>query len=62
MVAGQMYRDVPVDPGDGCLWEELGIADEIKQVRFRVVDPVTGEPTSGIGKVIMECDKGFFGQ
>jgi hypothetical protein len=57
-----VIRDVPVDPQDPCLWEKLGIAENIKQTRFRVVDPITGEPTKGNGKVLIEYDKDFFGK
>lgn len=61
IVGGRVFRDVPVSPSDGCLWEEMGVADQIKEVRFRVVDPKTGEPTTGQGKVLIEYPEGFFG-
>lgn len=62
LAAGQTLRDIPVDPKDSCLWEKLGVADHIKDVRFRVIDPVTGQPTNGNGKVVIEYDKDFFGK
>lgn len=62
LVMGETFRDVPVGTKDQCLWEELGLADEIKEVRFKTIDPMTGEGTNGYGKVVMECDKDFFGK
>jgi hypothetical protein len=61
LVAGQVMRDIPVDPSDTCLWEELGVVEHIKQTRFHVVDPLTGQPTNGNGKVVIEYDQDFFG-
>lgn len=57
---GVVWRDIPVDPNDECLWEELGIADHIQQVRFWVEDD-NGEPTKGNGTVKIEYPPGFFG-
>jgi hypothetical protein len=65
---------IPVDPGDHCFFENEFVAvghsgeretfvpsEEIKQVRFWVEDPKTGEKTSGDGVVKMEYPEGFFG-
>ncbi len=62
IVGGQVFRNIPVLSKDPCLWEELGVADHIKETRFATVDPLTGEPTSGNGRVIIEYDAGFFGK
>lgn len=34
VVNEQIVKDIPVDPKDKCLWEELGIADHIEQIRL----------------------------
>jgi hypothetical protein len=62
LVMGQTFRDVPVDPKDKCLWEELGVADHIKQARFRCIDPMTGRGTDGNGMVVIEYEDDFFGK
>jgi hypothetical protein len=54
LIMGQVIRDIPVDPKDECLWEKEGLADHIHEIRFKVVDPMTGQPTKGNGKVVME--------
>lgn len=51
---------LPVFPEDNCHMEELGI--EVEQVRWYVVDPATGKPTSGKGVVKMEYPEDFFGK
>ncbi len=62
LILGKVLRNIPVDPHDHCLWEEVGLADHIEEVRFRVVDPNTGHQTEGKGKVVMEyTDEHFFG-
>ena len=38
--------NIPVDPGDPCFYEETDFLDTIKQNRFWVEDPVTGERTT----------------
>ena len=43
---------VPVDPGDTCFFEGTELLEEIKQYRFWVEDPMTGERSSeGVVKV-----------
>jgi hypothetical protein len=62
-------RNLPVEPQDQCFYEqEFGAggskfipADEIKQVRFWVEDPTTGEKTNKNGTVKVEYPEGFFG-
>ena len=49
---------MPVDPGDKCHFEELGI--EVKQVRWWVEDE-NGNPTDKDGVVKVEYPKEFFG-
>ena len=56
---GVTWRDIPVDPKDKCLWEDLGVADQIQQVRFWVEDEL-GNPTAGNGRVKIEYPEGFF--
>ncbi len=55
---GQKYN-MPVSPSDKCHMEELGI--EIKQVRWWVEDPKTGEKTDK-GIVKIEYPNDFFGK
>lgn len=50
---------MPVDPGDFCHIEELGI--EIKEVRWWVEDK-EGKPTEGNGVVKIEYPEEFFGK
>lgn len=57
LIEGDEYH-LPVDPGDSCHMEELGI--EIKQVRWWVEDE-NGNPTDGDGKVKIEYPNDFFG-
>lgn len=57
----EVIRDVPVDPKNTCLWEQMGVADLIQEVRFWVEDPKTGEKTDGNGIVKMQYPEGFFG-
>ena len=56
---GEKYN-LPVSPNDRCHMDELGI--EVKQVRWWVEDPKTGEKTDGNGIVKMEYPEGFFGE
>ena len=58
LVDGQEYH-MPVDPGDKCHFDELGI--EIKQVRWWVEDE-NGSPTEQDGVVKMEYPADFFGK
>lgn len=63
----------PVDANDKCLYLNLpvnipekgekfeNINDEIKQVKWWVEDPITGEKKDGDGKVKIEYPIGFFG-
>lgn len=62
LINGEVIRDIPVAPKDSCLWEEMGVAEHIKQTRWRVIDPVTGKPTDENGRVIIEYDQDFFGK
>src|SRR5690242_8518535 len=55
---GTRYN-LPVSPNDRCHMDELGI--EVKEVRFWVEDPATGEKTKGKGVVKMQYPEGFFG-
>jgi len=57
LVEGKEYH-LPVDPGDSCHIDDLGI--EIKQVRWWVEDE-KGNPTEGNGVVKMEYPEDFFG-
>jgi hypothetical protein len=57
LLDGNEYH-MPVDPGDKCHIEELGI--EIKQVRWWVEDE-SGNPTSQDGTVKVEYPEDFFG-
>lgn len=59
LYAGEKYKNIPVDPKDSCLWEELGIAEHIQQVRFWVEDDA-GNKTNGNGTVKIEYPEGFF--
>ena len=61
MNAGITYRDIPVDEDDFCLWEELGVADQIQEVRFWVEDPKTGQKINGDGRLKIQYPEGFFG-
>jgi len=56
---GRRYN-MPVSPNDRCHMDELGI--EVKEVRFWVEDPVTGEKTGGNGVVKMQYPEGFFAE
>lgn len=58
LIEGKEYH-MPVNLGDSCHIEELGI--EIKQVRWWVEDG-SGEKTSGDGIVKIEYPEGFFGK
>lgn len=58
LVNGKEYH-MPVSPEDRCHMDELGIP--VEQVRWFVVDPKTGKPTSGDGIVQIEYPEGFFG-
>ena len=57
MLDGKEYH-MPVDPGDKCHMDEIGI--EIKQVRWWVEDE-EGKPTDKNGKVKIEYPEEFFG-
>lgn len=57
----EVVRNVPVEGNSSCLWEELGLSDHIKEVRFWVEDEA-GNSTSGNGTVKIEYPDGFFGQ
>ena len=59
LLNGKKYN-MPVNPDDNCHMEELGI--EIKQVRWWVEDPNTGEKTNKNGIVKMEYPEDFFGK
>lgn len=58
----EVIRDVPVDPYDTCLWEDMGLAEFIREVRFWVEDPTTGEKTDGNGQVKIQYPSEFFGE
>lgn len=58
LIEGKEYH-MPVDPGDKCHMEQLGI--EIKQVRWWVEDD-DGNPTDGNGTVKIEYPSDFFGK
>ncbi len=60
LVAGHVYRDIPVLGSDTCIYEDLGVADYSQEVRFKVQDPITGEPAT-TGKVTIEYPTEFFG-
>lgn len=55
---GRRYN-LPVFPEDRCHMDELGI--EVKEVRFWVEDPVTGEKTNKDGIVKVQYPEEFFG-
>ena len=57
LVEGQEHH-MPVQPGDRCHFDELGIP--VNQVRWWVEDE-NGKPTNKHGKVKIEYPKGFFG-
>lgn len=57
LLDGKEYH-MPVDPGDKCHMDEIGI--EIKQVRWWVEDE-EGKPTDKNGKVKIEYPEEFFG-
>lgn len=59
LMEGQTYH-LPVDPGDSCHMDELGIP--VQQVRWWVEDPKTGEKKDGDGVVKIEYPEGFFGR
>lgn len=58
LLEGKQYN-MPVDPGDKCHMDEIGI--EIKQVRWWVEDQ-EGKPTDKDGTVKIEYPKEFFGE
>jgi hypothetical protein len=58
LIDGKEYH-MPVDPGDKCHMDELGI--EIKQVRWWVEDK-EGNPVDGDGVVKIEYPDDFFGK
>ncbi len=58
LLNGEEYH-MPVDAGDSCHMDELGI--EIKQVRWWVEDE-KGNPTTGDGVVKIEYPQEFFGK
>ena len=58
LINGMEYH-MPVDPGDKCHMEELGI--EIKQVRWWVEDK-SGKKVDGNGTVKFEYPSDFFGK
>jgi hypothetical protein len=59
LLDGRRYN-LPVSPEDHCHMDELGI--EVKEVRFWVEDPLTGEKTGGDGVVKIQYPEGFFGE
>jgi hypothetical protein len=56
-----VIRDLPVNANDSCVWEDMGLADFIQEVRFWVEDPETGKKTDGNGLVKIQYPEGFFG-
>jgi len=62
-------HNLPTDFNDDCFFEQEFIAngekfipaEKIKQVKFWVEDPNTGEKKSGDGVVKIEYPEGFFG-
>jgi hypothetical protein len=62
--------NIPVDAKDRCFFEnevegtngKFVPAEDIKEVRFWVENPITGEKTNGNGIVKMEYPEGFFGK
>ncbi len=68
---GERFTNLPVEPNDSCFFdnefttkenETFRPIDDIKQVRWWVEDPKTGEPTSGNGVVKIEYPIDFFGK
>ncbi|RDJ35347.1 MAG: hypothetical protein DWQ19_11065 [Crenarchaeota archaeon] len=51
----------PTDPEDYCIFEQEDIAEEIKEVKWWVEDPETGEKCKE-GVVKVEYPIGFFGK